>query len=61
MGESALRSQLAARAPRRQRAFVDDLVRERLKQEDPALGRLTLPAGDVAVRGVVVAGLRKYR
>lgn len=54
VGESALRSQLAARAPRRQRAFVDDLVRERLKQEDPALGRIIRP-----VRTDLVAQGRK--
>ncbi|MBK8733720.1 MAG: hypothetical protein IPL93_12940 [Actinomycetales bacterium] len=54
VGESALRSQLAARSPRRQRAFVDDLVRERLRQEDPALGRVIRP-----VRTDLVAQGRK--
>jgi hypothetical protein len=54
VSESALRAQLAARAPRRQRAFVDDLVRERLKQEDPALGRVIRP-----VRTDLVAQGRK--
>ena len=38
VGDTALRAQLAARPPRRQRAFVDDLVKERLRQEEPSSG-----------------------
>lgn len=54
VGESALRAQLAARPSRRQRAFLDDLVRERLRLEDPALGRVIRP-----VRTDLVAQGRK--
>lgn len=54
VGESALRAQLAARPARRQRAFLDDLIRERLRQEDPTLGRMMRP-----VRTDLVAQGRK--
>ena len=52
VGDTALRAQLAARPPRRQRAFVDDLVKERLRQEEPSLGRLMRPVStDLAAQG----------
>ena len=52
VGDTALRAQLAARPARRQRAFVDDLVKERLRQEEPSLGRLMRPvSADLAAQG----------
>jgi hypothetical protein len=54
VGESALRAQLAARPARRQRAFLDDLVRARLREEDATLGRVIRP-----VRTDLVAQGRK--
>ena len=52
VGDTALRAQLAARPPRRQRAFVDDLVKERLRRVEPSLGRLVRPVStDLAAQG----------